>query len=111
MVGQNFDTQIARGLVNAFVTARAEGMPPLEGSVTLQAPKPEYRYETPHPPPAMRASDRDVRVLLRLERPVIALLEDVLSADECDALIAMARPRLRPSTVVDPQTGADTIAK
>jgi prolyl 4-hydroxylase len=111
MVGQNFDTQIARGLVNAFVTARAEGMPPLEGSVTLQAPKPEYRYETPHPPPAMRASDRDVRVLLRLERPVIALLEDVLSADECDALIAMARPRLRPSTVVDPQTGADTIAQ
>jgi len=45
-----------------------------------------------------------------LQRPVIAVLADVLSAEECDQLIALARPRLTPSTVVDPQTGANQAA-
>jgi prolyl 4-hydroxylase len=113
MVGQNFDPQVARGLIDAFVAARADGMPPPEGSVILDGATPEYRYETPRLPAGnvVRAGDREVRVLLRLERPVIAVLEGVLSAQECGELIEMARPRLQPSTVVDPQTGTDSIAQ
>jgi len=42
---------------------------------------------------------------------MLALLSGVLSADECDELIGLARGRLRPSTVVDPQSGADAIAE
>ena len=42
---------------------------------------------------------------------MIALLESVLSPTECDELIALARPRLKPSTVVDPYTGEDKIAE
>ena len=113
MVGQNFDPQIARGLVDAFVNARAEGTPPPEGSVNLDGSTPEYRYETPRLPAGnvIRTDDREIKVLQRLDRPVIALLEGVLSAQECAELTEMARPRLRPSTVVDPQSGADTIAQ
>ncbi len=33
-----------------------------------------------------------------------------MSPGECDELIALARPRLVPSTVVDPQTGQDVVA-
>src|SRR4029077_584557 len=47
MVGQNFDRPVARGLVDAFVTARAAGMPAPEGAVSLEGAAPEYRYETP----------------------------------------------------------------
>jgi len=36
---------------------------------------------------------------------VLAVLNDVFSTDECDELIALARKRLKPSTVVDPATG------
>ena len=39
--------------------------------------------------------------------PTLALLAGVVSADEAEQLIALAEPRLRPSTVVDPTTGTD----
>lgn len=50
---------------------------------------------------------RGVRVLARAAQPALALLGGVLDADECEALIEMARGRLRPSTLTDPRTGLD----
>jgi prolyl 4-hydroxylase len=40
----------------------------------------------------------------------VTLLDDVFSPAECDALMALAMPRLRPSTIVDPLTGLDTVS-
>ena len=37
--------------------------------------------------------------------PQVRLLRGLFSADECDYLIARASPALRPSVIVDPQTG------
>jgi prolyl 4-hydroxylase len=112
MISQKFEPQIARGLVAAFVNARAEGAPPPENSVVLDQATAEYRYEKSSfaTGNALYAGDRDIRVLLRLERPVIVLLESVLSNEECAELIELARPRLKPSTVVDPRTGANAVA-
>jgi len=55
----------------------------------------------PNPPP---------RVLVRMAYPVVALLEGVMAPAECAQLIELARPRLRPSTIVDPVTGEDRVA-
>jgi prolyl 4-hydroxylase len=44
--------------------------------------------------------DREVRVLLTLNAPRIVLLGNVLSNDECDALVEYCKPRLAPSSVV-----------
>ena len=53
------------------------------------------------------ADGRAINVVLSLQRPTVALCTGVLSADECDAIIAYANDRgLSPSTVVDPATGA-----
>jgi len=64
--------------------------------------------------PAIDTGDRQVRVAARLHLPgvisMLAVLNEVLSADECAALIEMARPRLRPSTLVDPKTGRDLVS-
>lgn len=46
-----------------------------------------------------------VRQVMRLAQPAVALLEGVLSAAECDALIEIARPQLERAEVVDPQGG------
>ncbi|MDR0182578.1 2OG-Fe(II) oxygenase [Lysobacter arvi] len=48
---------------------------------------------------------REIRVLARLQRPAAVLLENVLSATECEALIALSSQRMTPSTVVDPESG------
>jgi prolyl 4-hydroxylase len=50
--------------------------------------------------------DRDVHVLLTLDAPRVVLFGSLLSDDECDALIAESRQRLRPSTVVNAATGS-----
>jgi prolyl 4-hydroxylase len=105
MVEQNFEPRVASALVEAFVRARGTGSPPPEDSVALDLPAPEYVYEAP------RLAPGPARVLARMDQPVIAVLEGVLSADECGELIALARPRLTPSTVVDPETGKDTVAE
>lgn len=72
-----------------------------------------YRYD-PAPVAAgnvIRAHDRDIKVLMRCERPQVIVFGDVLSADECAELIERARPKLKRSTTVNPENGSmDIIA-
>ncbi len=49
--------------------------------------------------------DRDVHILFTLNAPRVVLFGNLLSDDECDALIAQSRQRLKPSTVVNAVTG------
>lgn len=51
------------------------------------------------------AGDRIVEVLLRVERPCVVLFNDVLSHEECDALIERARLRLERSGAITAQSG------
>ena len=97
LVNRNFEPGVARGLVDAFRSAQAAG---------------RYIYEAPRMAPGhlLRACDRDIRVLQRLQSPILATLENVLSATECAQLIELARPRLRRSTVIDAATGANSVA-
>ncbi|HEY5804441.1 MAG TPA: 2OG-Fe(II) oxygenase [Lysobacter sp.] len=48
---------------------------------------------------------REIRVVARLDRPAAVLLENVLSMQECDYLIARSKEQTLPSTVVSPDTG------
>jgi prolyl 4-hydroxylase len=107
MIQQNFQADIAFGLVQAFSQALRLGVEPPVGSVEIESALEAYQYQTPRlsAEPVIRTWDRDVPVLMRLQQPVVALLESVLSDAECDELIALARPRLKPSTIVDPMTG------
>jgi hypothetical protein len=56
------------------------------------------------------AADREIVVHSRGEDPVFAALGNVVDADECKALIEMAKPRLAPSTLVDPMSGRDVVS-
>lgn len=113
MIAQQFEPEIARGLVEAFSRARSEGSAPPIGSVLFDSAPLEYLYETPRlaAGSVIHAVDRSIPVLLRLEQPILAVLDSVLNEDECGQLIEMARHRLRPSTVVDPLTGEDKTAE
>lgn len=51
------------------------------------------------------AGDRQVRVIARVTRPVIVVLDGVLDAAECAALREMAALRLERSQVVSPDSG------
>jgi prolyl 4-hydroxylase len=55
------------------------------------------------------AGDRRVHVLQAMHNPRIVVFGDLLSTEECDALIEAARPRLARSLTVATQTGGQEI--
>ncbi|HEY2187782.1 MAG TPA: 2OG-Fe(II) oxygenase [Caldimonas sp.] len=59
--------------------------------------------------PTLRAGDRDVRVVMALTAPRIVVVADLLSADECAELIALARTRLTRSETVETATGGNEV--
>jgi prolyl 4-hydroxylase len=59
--------------------------------------------------PAIPAGDRDVRVVMAMTLPRIVVFADLLSADECEELIALARSRLARSETVETSTGASAV--
>jgi prolyl 4-hydroxylase len=112
MIGQKFHPAVARGLIESFARARSAGASISENALTLDVDLPAGTAEESRLPPGncIRTADGSVRVVLRLRRPTIAVLADVLNQEECGMLIALARPRLTPSTVVDPKTGVNSVA-
>jgi prolyl 4-hydroxylase len=109
LVGRKLEPAVARGVIDAFCSAHAAGRALPEHSLRLEIAPPSYVYETARIAPGhlIRAGERDIRVLQRLQSPVVVTLEGVLSVTECEQLIELARPRLRRSTVVDAATGSN----
>ena len=56
--------------------------------------------------PDRALKDQKIEVHLSLARPRIVLFRNVLSAQECDSLIRLARDRIEASEVIDMQSGA-----
>ena len=92
------------------------GVPPMPESAALPV---TVRVPLPLFVPVHRATggsrwvvdggDRTVAVLQRTKVPAVAVFADLLSAEECSALIEAARPRLSASLTVDTQTGGEAL--
>ena len=57
--------------------------------------------------PLVDAGDRQVQILCSMQKPRVIVFGGLLSAEECEALIASARPRLNRSLTVEIQTGGE----
>ena len=107
---QGMEARAAEAIVAATVDARLRGVAPPVDSIELadeELAKPVARHA---PGTRIAAGDREIVVHMRTEDPVCATLGNVLDADECRTLIEMARPRLKPSTLVDLATGQDIVS-
>jgi prolyl 4-hydroxylase len=108
---QGMQADAAAALVAAYLDARGRGLAPPVDSIELPG---EFAAAAPiarlAPGTRLHAGDREIAVHLRSDDPVCASLGNVLDADECRTLIEMARPRLKPSTLVDPATGRDVVS-
>lgn len=51
----------------------------------------------------------EVRIAFRFQRPHVVLFENVLTHEECDGLVAEARPRLQRASVIDSDRGGSAI--
>jgi prolyl 4-hydroxylase len=66
------------------------------------APAPAPQPDLADWPLEIDAGDRVVRILASMQAPPVVLFGDLLSPEECDALIQDAAPRMARSTVVSP---------
>jgi prolyl 4-hydroxylase len=117
MVQAGFATQAARAEVHkafGMNAVDAGGSPPAATEAALVKIGPQtYQYDASPIAPGnvIRAHDRDVRVLMRCERPQVIVFADVLSPDECDEMIERSRHRLKRSTTVNPATGKEDVIR
>jgi prolyl 4-hydroxylase len=59
--------------------------------------------------PRAAAGDREVSVLLAMSDPRVVVFGDLISAEECEELIALARTRLARSETVETRTGSSEV--
>jgi prolyl 4-hydroxylase len=107
---QGMEAYAAEAIVAAYVEARGRGAPPPGDSIELPEEAPTTPVARLAPGTRIAAGDREIVVHMRTGDPVCAALGNVLDADECRTLIEMARPRLKPSTLVDLATGQDVVS-
>jgi prolyl 4-hydroxylase len=100
LIKKGFDTKFAYTTLLRMV-----GNKPVTTVGKEQRP---YNYDTPtitQKEHTISTKDRDIHILMKIEKPSIIYLENVLSDDECDELITLSSSRLKPSQVIDTQTG------
>lgn len=57
----------------------------------------------------IHTSDREIHVVMRLTKPEVIVLADLLTAEECDELVRLSAPKIQRSTAIDADTGQPTI--
>lgn len=60
-------------------------------------------------PRLVDVGDRQVRVVVTMAKPRVVVFADFLSPEECDGLVAAARPRMARSLTVENQTGGESV--
>ena len=53
----------------------------------------------------LRTNDLEVQVVTRIAEPFIVVMQNILTAGECDELVRLSRLKVRRSTIVDPLSG------
>lgn len=80
--------------------AKASGLPP---------PVPVPGPDLADAPLWLDAGDRRVQVLMNMAQPRVVVFGGLLSDDECEGLVALARPRLVRSETVQTETGGSEV--
>jgi prolyl 4-hydroxylase len=86
--------------LTAHLQARKQSLPP-----AVAVPGPDLSQA----PLQLDVGDRQVRVLSVMQNPRVVVFGNLLSDEECDALVEAARPRLSRSLTVATRTGGEEV--
>ncbi|WP_175103311.1 2OG-Fe(II) oxygenase [Pararobbsia alpina] len=112
LVDRQTEVALATAMVDAVASALMHGTPMPGPTLEVGGAPITYAPEPLRVPDGalIRLGERQVQVIARMQRPAAVLLANLLTASECEQLIALARPRLDRSTVVDRVTGRNIVA-
>ena len=103
--GWNEDVALAalEDTLRGFLAERAESVAALPPPMEVPDPLPEGLRG------AIELPDRTVQVLAAMQNPRVLVIGGLLSADECDGLVELARARLARSETVQVETGGSEV--
>ena len=105
MLKSGFDAELSnQAIVNSIIKHKA-------GMATLASHDDAYTYEKSYLKAGNHIvlSDKTVDIALRIAEPDVAIIDNLLSNEECDALIQKAIPKMKPSKVVSSDEDAEKI--
>ncbi len=106
MLDAGWDEEVA---VHAMETVLTEALrdkaQPEPAAVQRAMPEPDLARS----PARIDVGDREVEVLMSLDSPRVVLFGNLLSPEECNALIAAAEPRMARSLTVATRTGGEEV--
>jgi prolyl 4-hydroxylase len=107
MQRRDFDPTFAWFAVNKCL---ADGLP-LSPDLDWKALTDSYAHETSRLPQGnvLPTADWPVKVSLRLGQPCVAVLDNILSHEECDEIIRRSMDKMQRSGTVNPKTGESMI--
>lgn len=106
MKASGWDEDVAIAAMESCLQSHLDARAQAEG---LPAASPVPEPDLTRAPLYLDAGDRRVAVLTTLRSPRVVVLGGLLSDEECEALIAAARPRLSRSLTVVTQTGGHEV--
>jgi len=110
MHASGWDDGVARAaLTQTLQPAAAQAALPQLQPVPDGAGSPVPDPQLSGAPSVLRLPDREVQVLMSMQRPRVVLFGGFLSDAECDALIELSRPRLARSETVDHRSGGSEV--
>ena len=102
--------ELTRLLESRLAELKQQRPPAAEGessSTSDNGPNPVPLPLTPDTPNLLRVDGREITVLLQVKHPRVIVFGNLLGQDECDKLVALARPRITASSVIDMQSGGN----
>lgn len=111
LAGQGVDVEAVAAEAQSPATAQTPARKPLSQRLVISTeqpkPMPEPRLE--RHPRQIDAGDRTVNVLVNMRSPRVVVFGNLLSDEECEALIEAAKPHLKRSLTVETQTGGEAL--
>jgi len=109
MLASGWDDTVARAaLVQALQLPQVPPLSPVAEPAQPQ-PVPVPGPDLAGAPSLLQLPDREVQLLFTLQQPRVVLFGGFLSDDECDALVALSRPRMARSETVQHDTGGSEV--
>ena len=106
MCASGWNEDVAEQALEATLSTYLGAGKPIE---VLPPPVPVPEPDLRGSPSSVYAHDRHIQVLLTLARPRVVVFGGLLSEQECDAIVADARPQLARSETVDTDTGGSEV--
>ncbi len=109
MTKSGWDEDVALDALENTLRDRLDQVARERASIPPPVPVPEPTVGGGHP--VLDGGDREVRVLLKMQSPRVIVFGGLLSDEECDALVELAKPKLaRSETVVNATGGSEVNA-